>query len=190
MENCKYKNDTPTAVFGSEEMLKQAPIDVIPQQGTRPEIAYQMVKDETFAQTQPRTVPPSSRIPPWRPFGLPASIRGRALRICVRHSDGIRCDIDVPTGQALWIYHETAREKFRAGRACRCRSYRTASSGIYRARPVCSAHIRCGRALSYLADFAVAEHVPCIGFYCFAVDFYHDSSAEGMFFAVPFSPLA
>ena len=54
MENCKYKNDTPTAVFGSEEMLQQAPTDVIPQQGTRPEIAYQMVKDETFAQTQPR----------------------------------------------------------------------------------------------------------------------------------------
>ena len=46
-------NDT-TSVFGSEEMLKSSPVDKIPQHPTRAEIAYRMVKDETFAQTQPR----------------------------------------------------------------------------------------------------------------------------------------
>lgn len=55
MEKTDYRNEPDnTAVFGSEEMLQPAPIDTIPQYGTRPEIAYQMVKDETFAQTQPR----------------------------------------------------------------------------------------------------------------------------------------
>ena len=43
-----------TSVFGSEEMLKSSPVDKIPQHPTTPEIAYRMVKDETFAQTQPR----------------------------------------------------------------------------------------------------------------------------------------
>ena len=43
-----------TAVFGSQEMLKSAPSEKIPQHPTTPEIAYQMVKDETYAQTQPR----------------------------------------------------------------------------------------------------------------------------------------
>ena len=43
-----------TSVFGSQEMLKSAPTDKIPQKPTTPEIAYQMVKDETYAQTQPR----------------------------------------------------------------------------------------------------------------------------------------
>ncbi len=55
MENSDYKTCCDhAAVFGSEEMLQPAPCDTIPQHGTRPEIAYQMVKDETFAQTQPR----------------------------------------------------------------------------------------------------------------------------------------
>lgn len=55
MEKSDYRNEHDnTAVFGSEEMLQPAPTDVIPRYGTRPEIAYQMVKDETFAQTQPR----------------------------------------------------------------------------------------------------------------------------------------
>ena len=44
--------DTP--VFGSERMLESAPCQTIPCHPTSPEIAYQMVKDETFAQTQPR----------------------------------------------------------------------------------------------------------------------------------------
>lgn len=43
-----------TAVFGSHEMLEPAPVDKIPEQSTTPEIAYRMVKDETYAQTQPR----------------------------------------------------------------------------------------------------------------------------------------
>ena len=51
-ENCK--TTVTTSVFGSEEMLKSAPCDKIPQHPTTPEIAYRMVKDETIAQTQPR----------------------------------------------------------------------------------------------------------------------------------------
>ena len=43
-----------TAVFGSEKMLTPAPMQNIPQHKTTPEIAYQMVKDETYPQTQPR----------------------------------------------------------------------------------------------------------------------------------------
>lgn len=46
--------DCNTTVFGTEQMLQPAPTDTIPQHGIRPEIAYQLVKDETFAQTQPR----------------------------------------------------------------------------------------------------------------------------------------
>lgn len=46
--------DAKTPVFGSDSMLKAAPIDRIPDGPTTPEVAYQMVKDETFAQTQPR----------------------------------------------------------------------------------------------------------------------------------------
>ncbi|MBQ2142133.1 MAG: glutamate decarboxylase, partial [Alistipes sp.] len=48
------RTDFNTDVFGSKEMLQPSPSDRIPQRGTRPDIAYQMVKDETFAQTQPR----------------------------------------------------------------------------------------------------------------------------------------
>lgn len=47
-------SDTQTPTFGSEMMLQPAPTDCIPEKPTTPEIAYQMVKDETFAQTQPR----------------------------------------------------------------------------------------------------------------------------------------
>lgn len=46
--------DAKTDVFGSDAMLQAAPVDRIPAGPTTPEIAYQMVKDETFAQTQPR----------------------------------------------------------------------------------------------------------------------------------------
>ena len=48
------EGDAKTAIFGSDAMLQPAPVDKIPQQPTTPEIAYQMVKDETYAQTQPR----------------------------------------------------------------------------------------------------------------------------------------
>ncbi len=42
------------SVFGSKAMREPAPAERIPQHKTRAEIAYQMVKDETFPQTQPR----------------------------------------------------------------------------------------------------------------------------------------
>ena len=48
------KGDAKTPTFGSDKMLQPAPVDRIPEHPTTPEIAYQMVKDETFAQTQPR----------------------------------------------------------------------------------------------------------------------------------------
>ena len=48
------KDDATTAVFGSEQMLQSAPTEFIPQHKTTPEIAYQMVKEETYPQTQPR----------------------------------------------------------------------------------------------------------------------------------------
>lgn len=48
------EGDAKTDVFGSDAMLQAAPVDHIPAGPTTPEIAYQMVKDETFAQTQPR----------------------------------------------------------------------------------------------------------------------------------------
>ena len=48
------KGDAKTATYGSEEMLKPSPVDRIPDGPTTPEIAYQMVKDETYAQTQPK----------------------------------------------------------------------------------------------------------------------------------------
>lgn len=46
--------DAKTDVFGSDAMLQQAPVQFIPNGSTTPQIAYQMVKDETFAQTNPR----------------------------------------------------------------------------------------------------------------------------------------
>ena len=53
--NQKRNNDELlTTVFGSKEVLEPAPADVIPQGMMRPEIAYQIVKDETYPQTQPR----------------------------------------------------------------------------------------------------------------------------------------
>lgn len=48
------QGDAKTDVFGSDAMLQPAPVERIPDGPTTPEIAYQMVKDETFAQTQPR----------------------------------------------------------------------------------------------------------------------------------------
>ena len=58
MEDSNFrKGDAKTAIFGSEKMLQASPVDKIPDGPTTPEIAYQMVKDETFAQTQPRFEP-------------------------------------------------------------------------------------------------------------------------------------
>ena len=53
MSNTKHSTAT-TAVYGSQEMTHPAPTMTIPEKSTTPEIAYRMVKDETYAQTQPR----------------------------------------------------------------------------------------------------------------------------------------
>ncbi len=47
-------NNSTTAVYASEQMLQPSPSQTIPQKSTSPEIAYQMVKNETYAQTQAR----------------------------------------------------------------------------------------------------------------------------------------
>lgn len=53
--NKTFRSDNPaTSVYGSDQMLKTAPVDSIPAEPTMPEIAYQMVHDETFPQTQPQ----------------------------------------------------------------------------------------------------------------------------------------
>ncbi|MBQ4278554.1 MAG: glutamate decarboxylase [Rikenellaceae bacterium] len=49
-----YRATIETPIYGSKEMASPAPVDKIPQKPTTPEIAYQMVKDETYSQTQPR----------------------------------------------------------------------------------------------------------------------------------------
>lgn len=54
MDRHDKRANATTAVFGSDKMLSPAPTDRIPQSPTTPEIAYQMVKDETYPQTQPR----------------------------------------------------------------------------------------------------------------------------------------
>lgn len=55
MDSNNFRNgDAETDVFGSNRMLISSPVDKIPDGPTTPEIAFQMVKDETFAQTQPR----------------------------------------------------------------------------------------------------------------------------------------
>ena len=50
----KKHSTATTAVYGSEEMVRPAPTMTIPEEMTTPEIAYRMVKDETYAQTQSR----------------------------------------------------------------------------------------------------------------------------------------
>lgn len=55
MEKAVLKEDYESnTIYGSEEMLQSSPSDVIPQNSTPPEIAYQIVKNETFSQIQPR----------------------------------------------------------------------------------------------------------------------------------------
>ena len=53
-KNCKMKVEGETPVFASLPMREPAPAEYIPMHGTSADIAYQMVKDETFPQTQPR----------------------------------------------------------------------------------------------------------------------------------------
>ncbi|MFI3281915.1 MAG: glutamate decarboxylase [Rikenellaceae bacterium] len=50
----KKTNSQHTAIYASEQMLHPAPTQHIPASMTAPEIAYQMVKNETYAQTQSR----------------------------------------------------------------------------------------------------------------------------------------
>ena len=66
MEDLNFrKGDAKTEVFGSNRMLQPSPVEKIPDGPTTPEIAYQMVKDETFAQTQPRLIWLHSSLPIW-----------------------------------------------------------------------------------------------------------------------------
>lgn len=54
MDDLKFRDSDPkTPVFGSQRVLQQAPADVIPANPTNPEIAYQIVKEETYSQTNP-----------------------------------------------------------------------------------------------------------------------------------------
>ena len=54
MNTHKSKSNCPDeSVFGSERILEPAPCNTIPQKSTPPEIAYQMVKEETYSQTNP-----------------------------------------------------------------------------------------------------------------------------------------
>lgn len=48
------EGDAKSAVFGTNRMLTDAPVERIPEGPTTEEVAYQMVKDEIFAQTNPR----------------------------------------------------------------------------------------------------------------------------------------
>ena len=48
------QDDSGAPIYGSHEMKEPAPSEFIPKHRTPAPIAYQMVKDETYAQTQPR----------------------------------------------------------------------------------------------------------------------------------------
>ena len=50
----KKQNDYSEPIFGSQQMREPAPAQFSPKHKTPGEIAYQIVKDETFPQTQPR----------------------------------------------------------------------------------------------------------------------------------------
>ena len=50
----KKAKDDSSLIFGSKQMREPAPSEFIPEHKTPAVIAYQMVKDETFPQTQPR----------------------------------------------------------------------------------------------------------------------------------------
>ena len=50
----KKQNDYSEPIFGSQQMREPAPAQFMPKHKTPGEIAYQIVKDETFPQTQPR----------------------------------------------------------------------------------------------------------------------------------------
>ena len=49
----KEQKNLQTPIFASERVLEPAPSDVIPKYPTDPEVAYQIVKEETYPQTNP-----------------------------------------------------------------------------------------------------------------------------------------
>lgn len=49
----KEEKNSQTPIFASERVLEPAPSDIIPQYSTDPEVAYQIVKEETYPQTNP-----------------------------------------------------------------------------------------------------------------------------------------
>ena len=54
MNNQNLKsNELEHSVFGSKKILEPAPCNTIPQHSTAPEITYQIVKEETYSQTNP-----------------------------------------------------------------------------------------------------------------------------------------
>ena len=54
MSKRNINEEDTTVIFGSKEMREPAPSEFIPKHKTPAQIAYQIVKDETFPQTQPR----------------------------------------------------------------------------------------------------------------------------------------
>ncbi len=54
MDTRKLTEGDADIIFGSTQMREPAPSEFIPRHGTPAETAYQIVKDETFPQTQPR----------------------------------------------------------------------------------------------------------------------------------------
>ena len=54
MKDKDTNRDDGSIIFGSSQMREPAPAEFIPKHGTPAETAYQIVKDETLPQTQPR----------------------------------------------------------------------------------------------------------------------------------------
>ena len=54
MDNRNNNQKDSGVIFASQEMREPAPSEFIPKHKTPAPIAYQIVKDETFPQTQPR----------------------------------------------------------------------------------------------------------------------------------------
>ena len=55
MKDLNFRHgDAKSDVFGTDAMVNPSPVDRIPEGPTTPQVAYQMVRDETFPQTQPR----------------------------------------------------------------------------------------------------------------------------------------
>ena len=53
MNKQKTTDNLTTEVYASSAMRSAAPQQTIPLKGTTPQVAYRMVKDETYAETRP-----------------------------------------------------------------------------------------------------------------------------------------